>query len=82
MKNFLLRLKFALKHKTLKAIAPDPQSASNLFVFSEGKACEVDRLCPHQGADLRTATLENNKIVCPWHGCKIPLKTEKTRSTS
>jgi len=30
------------------------------------------RICDHQGADLSCAKFDNNRLMCPWHGKKMP----------
>ena len=33
-----------------------------------GVFCAVDNECPHHGGPLAEGTIEEGKIVCPWHG--------------
>ena len=33
-----------------------------------GKKYSIDRYCPHQGADLCSAQIKDNKLICPRHG--------------
>ena len=33
-----------------------------------GKATAMDNVCPHRGASLSEGTIEDGKLVCPWHG--------------
>lgn len=32
-----------------------------------GALCAVDNECPHRGAPLAEGTIEDGRIVCPWH---------------
>jgi pyruvate oxidase len=34
----------------------------------EGKICELDNHCPHQGGPLGEGSIENGILRCPWHG--------------
>jgi nitrite reductase/ring-hydroxylating ferredoxin subunit len=43
--------------------------------YYKGKICVFDAKCPHARGDLRTASYENEYIVCPSHGLKFSLKT-------
>lgn len=33
-----------------------------------GHATAMDNVCPHRGASLSEGTIEDGKLVCPWHG--------------
>ena len=33
-----------------------------------GKVYAVTNVCPHQGGPLSEGTIEDNTVVCPWHG--------------
>ncbi len=33
-----------------------------------GKTTAMDNVCPHRGASLSEGTIEDGKLVCPWHG--------------
>ena len=45
-----------------------------LVTGSEGKVFEINRFCPHQGADLKYAKVdEDNNLICPRHGWKFEL---------
>jgi 3-ketosteroid 9alpha-monooxygenase subunit A len=37
------------------------------FATSAGQISVIDAHCPHMGADLSTGTLENDRVVCPFH---------------
>ncbi len=48
--------------------------ASDRFeVTSDGRRFELDRRCPHQGADLSHGSLEDGCVVCPRHGWRFDL---------
>jgi nitrite reductase (NADH) small subunit len=36
-----------------------------------GKICAIDNECPHHGGPLGQGTIEEGKIVCPWHSWNI-----------
>lgn len=43
----------------------------------DGVRYEINRYCPHQGADLRCATIrEDGKLVCPRHGWVFSLEDD------
>ena len=49
-------------------------AASDRFeVTSDGRRFELDRRCPHQGADLSHGSLEDGCVVCPRHGWRFDL---------
>jgi nitrite reductase/ring-hydroxylating ferredoxin subunit len=35
----------------------------------------MDNVCLHQGGPLGEGTIENGKVVCPWHGWAYDPKT-------
>jgi nitrite reductase (NADH) small subunit len=35
----------------------------------------MDNVCLHQGGPLGQGTIENGKVVCPWHGWAYDPKT-------
>jgi nitrite reductase (NADH) small subunit len=35
----------------------------------------LDNVCLHQGGPLGEGTIENGKVVCPWHGWAYDPKT-------
>jgi UDP-MurNAc hydroxylase len=48
--------------------------ASDRFeVTSDGRRFELDRRCPHQGADLSHGSFEDGCVVCPRHGWRFDL---------
>jgi nitrite reductase (NADH) small subunit len=32
-----------------------------------GKICVLDGTCPHEGGPLGEGSIEDGKVVCPWH---------------
>ena len=48
--------------------------ASDRFeVTLEGRRYQLDRRCPHQGADLSHGAMEDGCVVCPRHGWRFDL---------
>jgi 3-phenylpropionate/trans-cinnamate dioxygenase ferredoxin component len=35
----------------------------------------IDDGCTHSGAPLSEGTIENGRVVCPWHGASFDLRT-------
>lgn len=33
-----------------------------------GRYAAIDGVCPHRGGPLGEGTIENGRLVCPWHG--------------
>ncbi len=33
-----------------------------------GAICVLDGVCPHEGGPLGEGTIEDGRVVCPWHG--------------
>jgi nitrite reductase (NADH) small subunit len=40
-----------------------------------GALCAMDNECPHRGGPLAEGTVEEGKIVCPWHAWAFDPKT-------
>lgn len=40
-----------------------------------GKATAINNVCPHRGGPLAEGTIENGKVVCPWHQWEFDLAT-------
>ena len=40
------------------------------FADSQGAISILDAYCPHMGADLSQGTIENDRLVCPFHHWK------------
>ena len=40
-----------------------------------GKFTAMDNICLHQGGSLGQGTVEDGKVVCPWHGWRYDPKT-------
>ena len=38
-----------------------------------GNDYEINRFCPHQGADLNAEINNNNELICPRHGWRFDL---------
>jgi nitrite reductase/ring-hydroxylating ferredoxin subunit len=44
----------------------------------DGEICATDNVCPHWGGPLGQGTIENGKLICPWHSWDYDLKTGAT----
>src|SRR5271155_1995129 len=40
-----------------------------------GKISSLDNECPHHGGPLGEGTIEDGKVVCPWHAYAFDLTT-------
>ena len=64
---------------------PRPRPCGRLTLSLENRCYEFDRYCPHQGADLQQARIQNGILVCPRHGWRFDLEgggvSEETRSS-
>ena len=43
----------------------------------QGKLYAVDNRCPHLGGPLAMGALQDNMLVCPWHGWEFDFTTGK-----
>lgn len=43
-----------------------------------GKFYAIDNTCAHMGGPLGEGTLDNDHVVCPWHGWTYDIKTGET----
>lgn len=75
--NIFSKIIFALKHRTWKRVAPCKKSDQELAVYHCGKEVRINRRCPHQGLPLDKGYFKGDDLVCPWHGCRISLTSEK-----
>ena len=41
----------------------------------DGALCVLDGTCPHEGGPLGEGTIEDGRVVCPWHGYAFDLRT-------
>jgi nitrite reductase (NADH) small subunit len=41
----------------------------------DGRLSVLDNECPHHGGPLGQGTIENGKIVCPWHAYAFDVST-------
>lgn len=71
--NWLGRVSFAVRYRTLSRIARD--AGDQVVACGDAGAMRLPRYCPHQGADLSKAWVKDNHVVCHWHGCKYDLST-------
>ncbi len=47
----------------------------------QGELSAMDNVCPHRGGPLAEGTIEEGKIVCPWHAWAFDLKTGQASHT-
>ena len=40
-----------------------------------GQLAAIDNVCPHRQGPLAEGTLENGKVLCPWHAWAFDLRT-------
>tara|TARA_B100000575_G_C23141820_1_gene664667 strand:- start:804 stop:1052 length:249 start_codon:yes stop_codon:yes gene_type:complete len=60
---------FFFKFKTLKSIIL--LNDKEIIVQCSKGIFQMNRKCPHQGANLEKAYKKDNVLTCHWHGCKI-----------
>jgi nitrite reductase (NADH) small subunit len=41
----------------------------------DGTVCVLDGTCPHEGGPLGEGTIEDGRVVCPWHAISFDLRT-------
>lgn len=41
----------------------------------DGSICVLDGTCPHEEGPLGEGTIENGRVVCPWHGYAFDPRT-------
>tara|TARA_B100001250_G_scaffold97518_1_gene81827 strand:- start:125 stop:388 length:264 start_codon:yes stop_codon:yes gene_type:complete len=63
------RIIFSIKFKTLKKVLV--VGDKYLYLSSSRGNFKINRRCPHQGAYLEKAYINDNIVTCHWHGCKI-----------
>jgi nitrite reductase (NADH) small subunit len=62
---------------------PSPGEAREVFAGGkslcvanvDGRVTVLDNVCPHREGPLGQGTVEDGKIVCPWHAWAFDLKT-------
>ena len=40
-----------------------------------GTICVLDGTCPHEGGPLGEGTIEEGRVICPWHSYAIDVHT-------
>jgi nitrite reductase (NADH) small subunit len=50
-------------------IGDEPVCVAN----ERGEYTALSGVCPHKGAPLAEGTIQNGKLVCPWHGWEFRL---------
>ncbi len=51
------------------------QGATLCVAMIDGKPLALDNVCPHRGGPLAEGTIEDGKVVCPWHQWEFDLVT-------
>lgn len=41
----------------------------------DGSICVMDGTCPHEGGPLGEGSIEDGRVVCPWHGYAFDVHT-------
>ncbi len=41
----------------------------------DGEPLALDNVCPHRGGPLAEGTIEDGKVICPWHQWEFDLAT-------
>jgi nitrite reductase (NADH) small subunit len=50
--------------------------SSEICVANENGALRaIDNICPHRGGPLAEGSVEDGKVLCPWHAWAFDLKT-------
>lgn len=62
-----------IKNKGRKLINVKGQSI--VLFFSKDKVYALNAVCPHRGGPLDEGDINDEEIVCPWHGFAFNLKT-------
>ena len=55
-------------------------SSVSVIRISDGKYSVFDDRCPHRGAKLSGGTVENDCVVCPYHGMEFDCQTSEVVS--
>ncbi len=48
----------------------------------EGRFAAIDNICPHRDGPLSEGTLENGRVLCPWHAWAFDLRTGEAEHNS
>lgn len=51
------------------------QGTSICVARIHGQLAALNNECPHRGGPLAEGTIENGRVVCPWHGWSFDPKT-------
>lgn len=68
-----------LKEKELKKVIVNDKEI--LLVKIGENIYAIDNICSHEGAPLNEGFLEDDIVVCPWHGARFSLKDGKVQDT-
>jgi nitrite reductase/ring-hydroxylating ferredoxin subunit len=53
-----------------------------LLLHEQGKSYLINNACPHQGAPLTKATIEDGNLRCPQHGITFDLASGRATTTN
>ena len=54
-------------------------NGKELAIFNiHGKFFAADNACPHEGGPLGEGDIEENIVVCPWHGWRFNIEDGKS----
>ena len=45
----------------------------------DGAICVLDGTCPHEGGPLGEGTIEEGRVVCPWHSYAFDVHTGEAK---
>lgn len=52
-----------------------------IAIFNQnGQFYAIDNVCPHSGAPLAAGEVEDNIVICPWHGWQFDITNGKSTS--
>jgi nitrite reductase/ring-hydroxylating ferredoxin subunit len=52
---------------------------STILIRMDDRIRKLPAVCPHTGGPLALGRIEENRIVCPWHGAAFDLVSGKRR---
>ncbi|MDP6619617.1 MAG: Rieske 2Fe-2S domain-containing protein [Nitrospinota bacterium] len=50
------------------------------LIRTEKGYCAIDEAGPHRGGPLSEGEVEENEVICPWHGARFNVETGGTLS--
>jgi nitrite reductase (NADH) small subunit len=63
--------------------AKEISAAGRAFCIAnvDGEICAMDNVCPHRGGPLGEGTIENGKLICPWHAWEFDPRSGKCHTS-